>query len=160
MIPHTPGTQSLARLLPTKAVEASVKGFSFETGLRLGEGIRVLRLRFPGSSLRRVKDLLSQLGARVNHVPIWRWLQRLGSGLKERLFRRRRRSVLVVDETEVRTRGGQIFVFVALDPENREIVNLLVTRHRETIDALGFLTRCLRFCEGKPVIVTDGGRWY
>jgi len=113
-----------------------------------------------GSSLRRTRALLHDLGVEVNHVSIWRWLQRLGEKLKARLFRRRERRCLVVDETEIRTRSGCIFVFAAIDPENREIVNLLVTRHRETVDALGFLSRCLRYCKGKPIITTDGGPWY
>ena len=39
-------------------------------------------------------------------------------------------------------------------------MNLLVTKHRESIDALGFLRRCLRYCEGKPTIAADGGPWY
>lgn len=109
--------------------------------------------------MRRLKEFLADIGIRVSHVAIWKWIQKFG-GLLRDLFKRWKRRLLVVDETEIRRREGRIFVFAALDPENREIVNFLVSEHREAIDVLGFLTRCLRCCEGKPVIVTDGGPWY
>lgn len=73
---------------------------------------------------------------------------------------KRERSVLVVDETKIRVEGDWIWIFAAIDPENREIVNLLVTKYRESMDALIFLKRCLERCEGKPVLITDGGPWY
>lgn len=86
--------------------------------------------------------------------------KRLGRELKAKVFRRRKRRALVVNETKVRTRGGWIWIFAAIDPERREVMNLLVARHREAIDALGFPRCCLRYCDGKPVIITDGGPWY
>jgi len=112
------------------------------------------------SSFRRSRDLLEDLGVRVAHSAVWYWFHGFSESAKQNAFAKRKRRVIIVDETEIRTKKGWIYVFAAIDPENREIVNLLVTRHRESIDALGFLTRCLRYCKGKPIIVTDGGPWY
>lgn len=78
----------------------------------------------------------------------------------ELIVPKRKRRFLIVDETEIRTRDGWIWIFAAIDPENREIVGLHVSKHREMIDVLQFLNRCLRHCDGKPILISDGGPWY
>jgi len=113
-----------------------------------------------GCSLRGVEGLLRELGIETSHVSVWKWFQQLSSRLWQKAFCRRRRRYLVVDETKIRTRKGWIYVFAALDPENREMVNFLITGERGLLDTLGFLSRCLRFCDGKPTLITDGGPWY
>ena len=118
-------------------------------------------LYLQGPSLRQAQRLLKDLELEVvTHSAIWYWLQQVGAQVGETLVKRKRRRCLVVDETKVRTKGGWIYVFGAIDPENREIVCLLATKYRESIDALKFLKHCLRYCRGKPVIITDGGPWY
>ncbi|MGQ9788605.1 MAG: hypothetical protein ACUVQM_04815 [Candidatus Hadarchaeaceae archaeon] len=66
----------------------------------------------------------------------------------KKIVKKKRRHCLVVDETKVRTKSGWIYVFGAVDPENREIVYLLATRYQEGVDALGFLKRCLLCYKG------------
>ena len=118
-------------------------------------------LYLQGPSLRQTRCLLEDLELEaVAHSAIWYWLQQVGAQVSETLVKRKRRRCLVVDETKIRTKDGWIYVFGAVDPENREIVSLQVTKYRESVDALGFLKRCLRHCRGKPVIATDGGPWY
>jgi transposase-like protein len=151
----------LSRLLPTKGWRQRVKGLFVRN--RVPPEAKTFAsyvYMSQGSSLRRTKELLHDLGVRVSHVSIWKWIQTLGRRIKARLSRRKRRRCLVVDETKMKTKNGQIYVFAAVDPENREIVNLLITRWRGLMDTLGFLRRTLRFCEGKPIIATDGGPWY
>ena len=94
------------------------------------------------------------------HSAIWYWLQQVGVQVGGTLVKRKRRRCLVVGETKIRTKSGWIYVFGAVDPENREIVYLLATKYQESIDTLRFLKRRLRYCKGKPVIITDGGPWY
>jgi transposase-like protein len=113
-----------------------------------------------GPSFRQAKRLLEDLELEVAHSAIWYWFQQLGEAAAVLKPHRKKREFLVVDETEVRTRSGQIFVFSAIDPENRELVALWVSKHRECMDALILLRRALRVCEGKPVLITDGGPWY
>jgi len=118
-------------------------------------------LYLQGPSLRQTQRLLEDLELEVvAHSAIWYWLQQVGAKVGDAIVKRKRRRCLVVDETKVRTKDVWIYVFGAVDPENREIVCLLTTRYRESIDALVFLKRCLRYCKGKPVIITDGGPWY
>jgi len=150
----------LTHLAPSSLLGQQTKSIFVRKRVALEVKVFTSYLYAQGSSLRRLKELLRDLGARVSHVAIWKWVQKLGQVLKERVFRRRRRRCLVVDETKIRTKSGWIYVFGAVDPENREIVYLLATKYRESIDTLRFLKRCLRYCKGKPVIITDGGPWY
>jgi len=118
-------------------------------------------LYLQGPSLGQTQRLLEDLELGVmTHSAIWYWLQQVGVQVGETLVKRKRRRCLVVDETKIRIKDGWIYVFGSVDPENREIVCLQVTKYRESVDALGFPKRCLRYCEGKPVIATDGGPWY
>lgn len=66
------------------------------------------------------------------------------------------KKVPIADETKIKCEKGWIHVFVGIDPENREIG----TEHRELVDALVFLKKYLKHCDGKPELVTDGGPWY
>jgi len=118
-------------------------------------------LYLQGPNLRQAQRLLKDLEFEVvAHSAIWYWLQQVGAQVSETPVKRKRRRCLAADETKVRTKSGWIYVFGAVDPENREIVYLLATKYREGIDALRFLKRCLRYCKGKPIIVTGGGPRY
>ncbi|MDI6883920.1 MAG: DDE-type integrase/transposase/recombinase [Hadesarchaea archaeon] len=113
-----------------------------------------------GPSFDQTSALLGDLGLKVAKSAVWYWFQQVGAEIGELLVPQRQRRYLVVDETEVRTRDGLIWIFAAIDPENREIVGLHVSKHRELVDVLQFLKRCLRRCEGKPTLISDGGPWY
>jgi len=150
----------LTRLLPIRRWSQQIKGLFSRNRVPREAKVLASYLYAQGLSLRRLCNFLRDLGVKTTHVSIWKWFQRLGKRLREFVSRRRRRRCLVADETEVRTRSGWIFIFAAIDPENREMVYLHVSKHRETIDVLQFLRRALRYCEGNPILVTDGGPWY
>jgi len=150
----------LSRLLPIKRWGKRIKDLFPRNRVAVEAKIFSTYLYAQGSSLRKLSALLRDLGVKATHVSIWKWFQRLGERLKEFAFRRRKRRCIVADETKIRTLNGWIFVFAAIDPENREMVYLHISKHRETIDVLRFLRRVLRYCEGNPVLVTDGGLWY
>lgn len=111
-------------------------------------------------SLRELGRDLEDFGINVKHVSIWRWVQKIGKYLKGEVFRKKERELLVIDETELRIRGDWIWIYAAIDPENREIVNIHVSKHRELPDILLFFRKCLENCKDKPAIITDGGPWY
>ena len=151
----------LVRLLPSELLEVAGKKI-FQRNKKPRE-VKVFTCYFylsQNSTYRRSRNLLKDLGIPVAHSAIWTWFHKLCDEIKRRVFRRKRRPVLVIDDTEIKTKNGEIYIFAAIDPENREIVNILVAPHREMIYVLGFLQRCLRYCKGKPVIATDGGVWY
>lgn len=87
-----------------------------------------------GLSLRKLRNFLRDLGVRVSYVAIWKWVQRIGENLRDKLFSKLERRALVVGETKIRMQKGQIWIIVAIDPENREIVGLHISEHREMID--------------------------
>ena len=150
----------LSHLLPIKRWGQRIEGLFSRNRVPVEAKVLSTYLYAQGSSLRRLSDFLRDLGIEATHVSIWKWFQRLGKRLREFAFKRRKRRCIVADETKIRTRSDWIFIFAAIDPENREIVHLHVSKYRETIDVLRFLRRALRCCEGKPILVTDGGPWY
>ncbi|KXB02412.1 hypothetical protein AKJ45_03525, partial [candidate division MSBL1 archaeon SCGC-AAA261F19] len=112
------------------------------------------------SSYRKVSGLLGDLSIRVSHVAVWSWVQRIGERMGDGAFHRKERRVLVADETKIKAENGWIYVFAAMDPENREIVGFHVSEHRESIDVLVFLRKCLKHCKNGPKLITDGGPWH
>lgn len=150
----------LARLLPYAFGGAAKKVF-LRNKKPIEAKVFACYLYQQGPSYRQVERLLEDLElVEVVHSAIWYWNHGVGAGIGENLVERKKRRCLVVDETEVLTQDGWIYIFGAIDPENREIVHLEASRYRESIDVLRFLKRCLRYCEGKPIITTDGGPWY
>ena len=67
---------------------------------------------------------------------------------------------VVADGTKIRALNGRIFVFRRDGSEGPRSGDLHISKHRETINVLGFPGRTLRYCEGNPVLVTNGGPWY
>ncbi len=60
----------------------------------------------------------------------------------------------------MRTGKGRIYIFAAVDPENREIVNFHVSEHRGLADAWIFLQKCVKYCKNELLLVMEGGLWY
>jgi transposase-like protein len=113
-----------------------------------------------GPSFEQVSRLLGDLGVKTAKSAIWYWFQQVGAEIGELYVQKKARRYLVVDETKIRTRSGQVWIFAGIDPENREIVGIHISKYRESIDVLQFLKRCLLHYEGRPVLITDGGPWY
>ena len=91
-----------------------------------------LHLYFSGLSLRKASERLSQLYKR-NHVAIWNWIQKYRPQ-KLKATRRRIREY-VVDETMLKVWSEYIWLWVAIEPENRQILALFlpkVSKERKT----------------------------
>jgi len=90
-----------------------------------------LHLYFSGLSLRKTSERLSQIYKR-NHVTIWNWIQKY----KPLKIRVRKRKILeyIVDETLIKIGFEYIWIWVAIEPENRQILALLLLKNlrRET----------------------------
>ena len=68
-------------------------------------------------SFRDVEEMLSERGLKVDHTTMWRWVQRYGPELEERLrrhFKPTNRSWRV-DETSVRVKGRCCYLYHAID---------------------------------------------
>ena len=68
-------------------------------------------------SLRDVEELLSERGLEADHTTIWRWVQRYGPELEERLRRHLKptNKSWRVDETYVRVKGRWCYLYRAID---------------------------------------------
>jgi transposase-like protein len=78
-------------------------------------------------SLRDVEELLKERGLEVDHTTVWRWLQRYGPELEERLRRHLKptNKSWRVDETYVRVKGRWCYLYRAIDSAGATIDFLL-----------------------------------
>lgn len=90
----------------------------------------------------------------VSHVAVWKWIQKVGKRIRRKSPFKREGGCLLVDETLIKFQGGRLWIFAAVDPENREIVEVQTSRHHEISDVLLFLKKALKSCEKNPTIIT------
>jgi putative transposase len=115
-----------------------------------------LYLYFSGLSLRRASERLSCFIKR-NHVSIWNWIQEYHP-LKIS-SKRKRISEYVVDETMLKVGSEYIWIWIAIEPENKQILALTISKERNMFVAERFLSDIVRDY-GKHPVSTDGGTWY
>ncbi len=110
-------------------------------------------LRF-ALSFRDVEELLAERGIDVDHVPIFRWVQRCTPLLVEaaRPCRRRPGSRWFVDETYVEIAGRWAYLYRAVD-QHGQVIDVLVSERRDQVAARRFFIRALGHGR-KPVEVT------
>lgn len=115
-----------------------------------------LYLYFSGLSLRRTSERLSCFIKR-NHVSIWNWIQEYHP--QKISSNRKRISEYVVDETILKVGSEYIWLWIAIEPENRQILALTISKERNMSVAERFLSDIVRDY-GKHPVSTDGGTWY
>ncbi|MDN5847785.1 MAG: hypothetical protein L0H53_16090 [Candidatus Nitrosocosmicus sp.] len=80
-----------------------------------------LHLYFSGLSLRKASERLSQIYKR-NHVSIWNWIQKYKPQLVK--TKQRRIAEFIVDETLLKVGSEYIWLWIAIEPENKQILAL------------------------------------
>jgi transposase-like protein len=118
-------------------------------------------LRF-GLSYRNVEELLAERGIQVDHVSIYRWVQRFAPELAEAA--RARRHVIGdrwhVDETYVKVGGVWRYLFRAID-QFGQVIDVFLSPRRNTEAARRFFSRAMGRTRVSPVeVTTDGYRVY
>lgn len=110
------------------------------------------------NSLRRASRILEPLVDR-SHEAIRQWVQRLAPVCDR--FDVDRGSVrrIFVDETMVRIRGRQAWVWVAYEPGLKAFLSFRISYNQSTLDAYLFLKE-LRIRYGRKPVWTDEGLWY
>ncbi len=115
-----------------------------------------LYLYFSGLSLRRTSQQLSSLIKR-NHVTIWNWIQKYHP---QRISSKSKRiSEFIIDETLFKVGSEYIWLWVAIEPENKEILALSISQERNMFVAERFISK-LVLTYGTHPVSTDGGTWY
>jgi putative transposase len=118
-----------------------------------------LYLYFLGLSLRNVVKALSYLHiVKRSHVSIWKWIQKFRHR-KISSTRRNKISEYIVDETILQVGPEYIWLWVAIEPENGQILAQDITQERNMLIAERFLSGVVRYYGNHP-ISTDGGTWY
>jgi len=118
-------------------------------------------LRFP-LSYRDVEEVLVERGIEVDHVTVYRWVQRFTPLLLDaaRFCRHRPGDRWYVDETYVKVNGVWRYVYRAID-QHGQVIDVLLSAHRDAAAARRFLHRVLVMLKVKPVeVITDAAPVY
>jgi putative transposase len=115
-----------------------------------------LHLYFSGLSLRKVSERLSIVVKR-NHVTIWNWIQKFQP--KKIISKSKSISEFIVDETLFKVGSDYVWLWVAIEPTNRQILSLSISKERNMFVAERFIADLVKD-HGKHSVSTDGGTWY
>src|SRR5215212_2126699 len=116
---------------------------------------RALYLYFLGLSTRGVSKALFFLNkVKRSHVAIWKWIQKYHP--RKILSKRKRISEYVIDETILKVGSEYIWLWIAIEPENRQILALNISKERNMLIAEQFISSLVQI-HGKHPVSTDGG---
>src|SRR6266581_6135369 len=144
------------RSSPVPATRSAFAGFRFPPEV-IVVAVRWY-LRF-GLSYRDVEELLTERGVEVDHVTVFRWVQRF-TPLLAGAARPCRHAVgdrWFVDETYVKVAGKWRYVYRAVD-QHGQIIDVYVSARRDTRAARRFFTTALRD-HGEPAEVMTDRAW-
>src|SRR5208337_1362055 len=114
-------------------------------------------------SLRDVEELFAERGLRADHMTIWRWVQRYGPELEQRLRRHLKptNKSWRVDETYIRVKGRWCYLYRAIDSTGATI-DFLLSALRDAAAAQRLFRKALSApSHPQPrVINTDQARFY
>jgi transposase-like protein len=113
-------------------------------------------------SYRDVEELLVERGVEVDHVTVYRWVQRFAPLLAD-AARFRRHSPgdrWYVDETYVKVAGVWRYVYRAID-QYGQVIDVLLSTRRDAAAARRFFRRAIAVLKVKPTeVVTDAAPIY
>jgi transposase-like protein len=115
-----------------------------------------------GLSYRDVEELMVERGVEVDHVTVFRWVQRFTPLLADaaRFCRHSPGDRWFVDETYVKVNGVWRYVYRAVD-QHGQVVDVLVSARRDATAARRFFSRALAALKVKPSeVVTDAAPVY
>src|SRR5262245_7712341 len=114
-------------------------------------------------SLRDIEELLAERGLAADHTTIWRWVQRYGPELEQRLRRHLKptNKSWRVDETYIRVKGRWYYLYRAIDSTGATI-DFLLSALRDAAVAHRLFRRALSDPSHPQsrVINTDRARLY
>jgi transposase-like protein len=115
-----------------------------------------------GLSYRDVEELLAERGVEVDHVTIYRWVQRFAPLFADAasFARRSPDDRWFVDETYVKVNGVWRYVYRAVD-QHGQVIDILVSKRRDADAARRFFRRALTTLRVTPTeVVTDAAPVY
>ena len=114
-----------------------------------------------GLSYRDVEELLAERGVTVDHVTVYRWVQRFTPEFIDaaRHCRHVAGDRWFVDETYVKVAGRWCYVYRALD-QHGQVVNVLLSVKRDLAAARAFFVKALRAGAVPVEVTTDRAASY
>jgi transposase, IS6 family len=109
-----------------------------------------------GLSYRDVEELLAERGVTVDHVTVYRWVQRFTVEFIEVACPCRHASGdrWLVDETYVKAAGRWTYLYRAID-QHGQVIDVLLSVHRDLSAARAFFTRALALGTVPVEVTTD-----
>ena len=147
------------RLRPAPATRSAFAGFRFPPDVIVLATRWYLRF---GLSYRDVEELLAERGIEVDHVTVYRWVQRFTPLLAEaaRPCRHAVGDRWFVDETYVKVAGRWRYVYRAID-QFGQVIDVFVSPRRDITAARRFFERAIATTKVAPVeVVTDRAATY
>jgi transposase-like protein len=151
--------KSPARSRPCLPPRSAFAGFRFPAEVIVVAVRWYLRY---GLSYRDVEELLAERGIDVDHVTVYRWVQRFTPLLADaaRFARHSPGDRWFVDETYVKVNGVRRYVYRAID-QHGQVIDVLLTVHRDAAAARRLFTRALRTLKVIPrEVITDAAPVY
>jgi IS6 family transposase len=137
-------------------VSASWSNF---TGFRFPPDVIMVAVRWYlryGLSYRDVEELLAERGIEVDHVTVYRWVQRFTPLLVDaaRPGRHASGDRWFVDETYVKVAGRWVYLYRAID-QYGQVIDVLVSEKRDLAATRRFFTRALSHSPRPAEVSTD-----
>jgi transposase, IS6 family len=114
-----------------------------------------------GLSYRDVEELLAERGIEVDHVTVYRWVQRFTPLFADaaRPLRHAAGDRWFVDETYVKVAGQWRYLYRAID-QYGQVIDVLVSQQRDTVAARRFFLQALAHGPAPVEVTTDKARPY
>ena len=137
-----------------RSIQPPVTGLA---GFRFPPEIILLAVRWYlryGLSYRNLEELLAERGIEVDHVTLYRWVQRFTPLLMEAALpcRHRVSRCWFVDETYVKVAGSWRYVYRAVDQDG-QVIDVFVSKKRDLKAATKFFTSVIA-AHGQPAEIT------
>lgn len=116
-----------------------------------------LYLYFLGLSFRRTAKALSfLLLVKISHVSIWKWIQKY----KPKKFLKKKKILeYIIDETVIKAGSELIWLWVVIEPTEKEILSFHISKERNMFVVERFLSQVVNKY-GLHLVSSDGGTWY
>jgi putative transposase len=115
-----------------------------------------LYLYFLGLSLRNTSKAVSRFIKR-SHTAIRDWIQKYKPEISS--SRKIRITEFIIDETIIKVGSEYIWLWIAIEDDNREILQISISKKRNMFVAERFILNLVKRYGEHPVS-TDGGTWY
>jgi putative transposase len=115
-----------------------------------------LYLYFLGLSYRNTAKALQRFVYR-SHVSIWKWIQKY----RPKIVSNKSKKIheFIIDETQIKVGSRYVWLWVAIEPTNRQILQIDISFERSMLVAERFIASLIDEF-GKHPVSTDGGTWY